>query len=371
LLPMEAIRRFKPFILPVCMLVISLMVYLLAIYVPVFTTAFYARAFYKWCSQFVSRIVSLLPFSLAELIIVLFPLLLCFLLIKGIWLVVCTRTKAFIFWKRLGIVTLKCFCYVLSAFILFAGVNYWRVPLADRLGLEVAPASQHDLMQLCIHLRDAANESAKLTARTQEGKYMPAHSFSETKKMIALAYDSLSVRYDDFKGTYPSSKPLLFSRCASYAYIMGFFFPFTFESNINKDIPEFMIPAVVAHEQAHIRGFMREEEAEFSVFLLTRYTDDIDLKYSFNLSVFMRSISVLYKVDSEMYALLLEELSEPLFRDLCDYSDYWRAFRSPVGKVSKAINDIYLKANSQIEGVQSYGKVVDLLIAEYKHIQIL
>ena len=71
-----------------------------------------------------------------------------------------------------------------------------------------------------------------------------------------------------------------------------------------------------------------------------------------------------------MYASLLEDISEPLYRDLCDYSDYWRAFRSPVGQISKTINDVYLKANSQKQGVQSYGKVVDLLIADYKQNKI-
>ena len=357
--------------LPLYVLAISIIVYILAIYAPLFTSTVYSRGFYRLVSQSVSCIVSFFPFSLAELIILLLPLCICYFLIKGAYLLLFRRARARSFWRRFGITMLKSSCYVLSAFILFAGVNYRRVPLADRMGLEVASASEEELMQLCRYLMDETNELAMQTTRTKEGKFVPAHSFAEAKKRIAAAYDSLSMQYPDFKGYYPSSKPLLFSHYVSYAHIMGFFFPFTFESNINKDIPEFMVPAVMAHEQAHLRGLMREEEAEFSVYLLSRHTLDIDLKYSCNLSIFIRAITALYKVNKEGYASLPEAFSAPLQRDLHDYSAYWNAFRSPVGEISKTINDAYLKANSQSDGVQSYGRVVDLLIAAHKHLQTI
>ena len=34
-------------------------------------------------------------------------------------------------------------------------------------------------------------------------------------------------------------------------------------------------------------------------------------------------------------------------------------------EVSKAVNDVYLKANDQEDGMKSYGRMVDLLLAEY------
>ena len=356
--------------IPLIVLSVSLLLYLLAICCPSFFSTFYTQGVYKYVSQAGSHFFALIPFSFAELMIVLLPVCIGYFLVKGAYLILFQRTKALLFWKRLVINISKLICYILSAFILFAGVNYQRVPIATSMGLEIAPASKDDLKELCFFLRDKTNELSFLTGRTKEGKFLPVHSFWEAKEKIAQAYDSLSIIYPAFRGSYPSAKPLLFSHYLSYAHVMGFFFPFTFESNINKDIPEFFIPAVIAHEQAHLRGFMREDEAEFSLFLLCRHTSDIDLMYSFILSLFIRSISVLYKIDSDAYSLLLEGLSAPLLRDLYDNSTYWRAFQSPVGAISKSVNDAYLKANSQSDGVQSYGRVVDLLIADYKRNQI-
>ena len=35
-------------------------------------------------------------------------------------------------------------------------------------------------------------------------------------------------------------------------------------------------------------------------------------------------------------------------------------------EIHNKVNDAYLKANNQTDGVQSYGRMVDLLIAEYE-----
>jgi len=40
-------------------------------------------------------------------------------------------------------------------------------------------------------------------------------------------------------------------------------FPFTFEANVNVDIPPYQIPSTMLHELSHLRGFMREDEANF------------------------------------------------------------------------------------------------------------
>lgn len=39
-------------------------------------------------------------------------------------------------------------------------------------------------------------------------------------------------------------------------------------------------------------------------------------------------------------------------------------FTPPAAKLSDAVNDTYLKANNLTDGVHSYGRMVDLLLAE-------
>ena len=347
--------------IPLIILLISLMLYVMSMYLPKTVPFVYPLWFYKTCSQAFSVFVSIFPFSVAEWIIFLFPLYFLFLLGKGGYLWMRGTGKASVFWHTLGRRSRNATCYLLSIFILSAGINYHRKSLAEHAGLEVQAVTKEDLVEFCGYLAALTHGAGGYTHR----------SFNQNKKLVEAAYSSLSGSYPVFKGRYPSSKALLLSHWVSYAHIMGFFFPFTFESNINIDIPSFMIPAVIAHEQAHLRGFMREEDAEFTVFLLARYTDDRSLVYSFYLSTLMRSISVLNRADPEACQQLIADFSEDIVADLVAYSDYWSRFRSPVGKISQTVNDAYLKVNSQSDGVQSYGRVVDLLIADYKQLQTI
>jgi hypothetical protein len=52
-------------------------------------------------------------------------------------------------------------------------------------------------------------------------------------------------------------------------------------------------------------------------------------------------------------------------RDISDYRAYWANFEGPVEEAASNLNDNYLKFNGQEDGVQSYGAMVDLLLAYY------
>jgi hypothetical protein len=54
-------------------------------------------------------------------------------------------------------------------------------------------------------------------------------------------------------------------------------------------------------------------------------------------------------------------------RDLKAIQQFWAAPSKAVQavrEVSSAVNDTYLKAQGQTQGVRSYGRMVDLLLAE-------
>ena len=54
-----------------------------------------------------------------------------------------------------------------------------------------------------------------------------------------------------------------------------------------------------------------------------------------------------------------------MLTDLQAQSEYWKQFETPVAAAASSINDSYLKINRQQEGVRSYGRVADLIIAYY------
>ena len=53
-------------------------------------------------------------------------------------------------------------------------------------------------------------------------------------------------------------------------------------------------------------------------------------------------------------------------RDRAYNSAYWERFEGRLSEVSRTVNNTYLQANSQEDGVQSYGRMVDLLLADQR-----
>jgi hypothetical protein len=59
-------------------------------------------------------------------------------------------------------------------------------------------------------------------------------------------------------------------------------------------------------------------------------------------------------------------LNEEVLVDLRANSEFWAKYDGKTAEVADMINDSYLKANGQSDGVKSYDKMVDLLMAYYK-----
>ncbi|MFA7089659.1 MAG: DUF3810 domain-containing protein [Bacteroidales bacterium] len=344
--------------IPFMVLVLSLTLLLLFKFFPEFMDRVYSGFIYRYLAQAMSGVMSLIPFSMAEILIY---ALVFFLLFFAVQALIRKTWKKFL--RNLGITAL----YAVSVFMLTCGLNYHRVPLEDHLGYRVEPAPKEDLLALAADITDRANLAASFTGRDSYGKMIPDYTFKGIKKSVASAYDSLASKTGlKVGGTYPSVKPVMASRGMSYAFVMGFFFPWTVEANINNDVPAFWIPALIAHEQAHVRGFMRENEANFLTYLLAGYTQNRELKYSCLLHSLNYVLNAVYKVDPLDYENIIAGLSPRILYDLEQNRAYWEPFRTSFAEVSQQVNDAYLKANGQKEGVGSYGKVVDLMIAHHK-----
>ena len=132
------------------------------------------------------------------------------------------------------------------------------------------------------------------------------------------------------------------------------------------DNPSFAIPWAMAHELAHQYGFMREDEANFIAYLACKESDDALMRYSGLMLAYDNALSALRKVDLESANAIASGLSAAVQRDLAQRAEHWAKYEGPVQDVSNAANDAYLKANDQTDGMRSYGRMVDLLLAEQR-----
>ena len=76
-------------------------------------------------------------------------------------------------------------------------------------------------------------------------------------------------------------------------------------------------------------------------------------------------MSVLHTVDYDAWEEVRQTLAPEVEPDLAANREYWARYDGAVAEVSNKVNDTYLKANGQDDGVKSYDRMVDLIVAYY------
>lgn len=330
---------------------------------------YYAQKLYPLLASKISQATGIIPFSLAELIVV-----------GCILLLICklTRFVLKLFGNPLtllGIVhfLLKTLTGLITVYVLFLvlwGLNYHRLPLSQIVGLEVGSAQVSELKDLCTYLVEQTNELRALVQEDSSG-FMKVSSPRDVLSRAQLGYDRAALDYPQLAGTYGPPKAVLLSKAMSYLGIWGVYFPFTAEANVNVTIPASQIPSIACHEMAHQRGFAREDEANYLAYLVCKYHPDPDFKYSGSLLALINSMNALQSHDPEAANRLKAGYSTGVRRDLAELSQFSRKHRGWLQDFSTKVNNYYLKANNQKDGVESYGRMVDLLLAEYKKMTLI
>ncbi len=326
----------------------------------------YSRGFYKAISQIISFFPSCFPFSLGELGIIVLGIG----LLASVFFCVLRIVKEKSNRLRIivnSILNLLVICSVLyfSSVITF-DLNYQRYTFSRISGLEVRPSTVNDLYETCRKIIANTNEARKKIKEDSNGVMKLSHSVSSTLKNAIKGYAIESRHYPELGGHYSIPKKVFFSKVLSMMGIQGIHNPFTQEANINVDMPVSFIPSTACHEMAHQRGFAREDEANFIAYLTCCRNPDPDFIYSGNLMALIYSMNALYAADYGKWEQLQKEYNSGVIRDYRAYNRYWHGYEGPVQKVNDAVNNAYLKANNQKDGIKSYGRMVDLLIAKYR-----
>jgi hypothetical protein len=359
------LSRLKTKVILILLFPIALVIKELLSYNPAFTEAVYSRLLYPPIGKLLSNLSGLLPISLAELLLYLLIAAMTAYFIKFIFSLFKSDNKL----HSISHALINVLCTLSIAYCLFLllwGFNYYRQPLAYSLGYTIEKSTTADLKELSAALIDKTNQLRAAVKENEAGIMYLDSGFEGAVKHADLGYQKLSLTYPIFKGAFGKPKGIIFSRQLCYTGIAGIYFPYTGEANVNKLVPDFMLPSTINHEMAHQRGFAREDEANFIAYLTCKAHEDADFQYSGYLLATIYSMNTLYKYDVESYKELTAKYSEGVKRDLKYHAEFWQQFEGPAEELQERINDTYLKSNKQTDGIYSYGRMVDLLLAEYK-----
>jgi len=248
-------------------------------------------------------------------------------------------------------------------FTLNCGINYHRTEFSKLAELPVSEAYVEELEELCLWLTEQIDEAAAMVPTDENGlAALPADMRQKTRQ----AMEELGERFPHLSGWYPKAKPVFTWPVLSYEFLEGVYGPYTIEAHYNPDIPAYNQPAVLCHELSHLKGFMREDEANYIAYLACIGSEDASFRYSGLMLAYTHSINALYKADRERGYAVRSLLCEQANRDYAYHKEYWNAYQGAVSVLSDKVNDVYLKMNAQQEGSQSYGRMVDLLIGEQR-----
>ncbi len=322
---------------------------------------FYSQGAYPVLVKGLNRISSMVPFSL-------FEMLLCMLILS----VVAGGGLLVLRWGRghrervcWASAVLRFFSLVLAAGVLFNllwGFNYYRLPLGNQLGVVVSRHTTAELSLLCERLIWDANGLSLSVARGADGIMIHSGPKGRIPINTAPGFIKASENLGIFKERYGEPKRVWNSSALSYAGIAGIYFPFTGEANVNGQVTAAFLPATAMHEMAHVYGYAREDEANFIAWLTCRYHPDADYRYSGALLGLVYGMNALYDADPEEYQRLKAAYGPAVRADLEANRRFWERYEGPAERVQDKMNDRYLKANGQKDGVASYGRMVDLLL---------
>ena len=293
---------------------------------------------------------SQVPFSVGDVFYIALGIVLLYFILK-----ISNKKSRKIFLLRLLIVVnILYFTYQL-----FWGMLYFQKPLIENLPkgaitLEETKALTLKYLVLC-------KESRQLVKEDKNGVFM----MTDLKKMkndILQNQKNLQVLEEHKKGENINAfKPSLFEGVISYSGILGYYNPFTAEAQYNAELPSTYLPFTLAHESMHQLGFAREQEANFTAYLIGKNATNLELKYSTEYFVLKSLLNSLSEKNPEFVKLVIQNYSPEMKRDRRADKAFANKHKGILDMIFEYTNDLFLKSNQQ-EGSVTYSYFVDLLI---------
>lgn len=318
----------------------------------------YSSKIYPQIAKIIGTVVGKVPFSIAEVAV--FGAVIG-IIVGIITLVLKPNSFSTIFHGMLRTLSIG---YML--FYLIWGFNYYRQDYIDLAGMSRETGSIQDLALLSDEIIVKINDLREDLQENEAGVFEIQEDFYQLSEVAKLGFEEYELGEVNLPTIYGTAKPLLISKAMSHTGIMGIYFPYTGEPNVNIDIPHTSLPTTICHEMGHQMGFAKEEEANFIAYKASINNPDIQFQYAGYYLALQHLLSDIYEADNQLYVDLSAKISDGVKRDMNDEYDYWKVREGKAEKVATTLNDNYLKANNQAQGVKSYDGVVKLLLAEYK-----
>ena len=329
-------------------ILLILSVFIIAARVNVSVGEWYATHLYPYISTSLSLLVSWIPFSMTEILVVGAVILMIYVLVRNIR----HREKVWkIFVREAEIVV-----WIMVWLYFGWGMNYFRENIFTRGNFTRQAFDEVVFKQFMTDYADSLNNS--YTPETVE--------MSVCENDIKERYSSVPDHYGLSKAkSWQHPKKLIFNRLYTAVGVGGYIGPFFGETHLNADLFPQQKPSSYAHELSHLLGVSNEDEANFWAYQICRTSDIPAVKYSGYYSLLPYVLSNASRVlNEDEYREYVLSIRPEIRQQLTDQQNFWKSkYSRTLGKIQSVIYDSMLKVNKIPSGTKNYNQVVELIIA--------
>ncbi len=318
---------------------------------------FYSNGFYSWLQSWLTPLANLLPFALADMLMV--------ALVLGLplwWAVIIRRAGRGRRKRAVGLLVLNSAVLVAAIFLSFQllwGFNYMREPLTYKLEYDeqrITPQTEIDILRRTVEQLNRECTKARQSPLLDEGELRLGlqPSFDATVMMLGNSREVAKA----------IPKKTLFDAYLGATGVDGFTNPFGHEVLLNSDLLAFEKPFTLAHEWAHLAGYADESEANFVALLTCVKSELPPVRYSGWLALYSYLSAVRRAHSNDAgFAESIPQLAPEVKADLRAMIERTERRLSPsISRVQGEVYDRYLKANRVEAGIESYGLLVRLML---------
>ncbi|UJH67904.1 DUF3810 domain-containing protein [Allomuricauda sp. SCSIO 65647] len=321
---------------------------------PDWVEKYYSEGIYPLISRFLRMLFGWIPFSFGDLLYT----ALAIMAIRYLYLHWKSILKKPLLFLR-NVFTV--FSIVYFAFHLLWGLNYYRIPIEEKLGIttDYTPAALEAISDKLVQRANSLH--MQITKDSTQSVSVP-YSTGEIYNKTYLGYQQIKKEHPLLEYKTRSLKSSIYSIPLTYMGYGGYLNPFTNEAQVNAKVPLFRLPSISGHEVGHQIGYSAEDATNFIGFLVTSRNEDSYFQYASCTHALAYCLSELSVTDPETFDELYGSLNKGVRKNYQELVSFWQAYQNPFEPIFKSAFNAFLKVNNQEKGIESYNAVVGLLI---------
>lgn len=327
--------------------------------IPAVNENFFVAGICNLYNYALTKASSTVTFSLAEILVIIAIISAIAILISSVVLLV--RRKANTALK----IVLGTVNAILIIVLLYTAVTtplYMRNSVYDALDLDIE-VTEEDYYKSALYYANELNRISEYMDRDEKGNVKSGYNDKDLLSIVEDEMSNISYESDYFYKNSAKAKIFFSSSAINYLSFSGMYLSLSGEANVTDNTPSYIFPQLIAHELAHAKGVMRENDANFLSYYCLLTSKNYFLNYCGLMRASSISLGALSGTDyyDEVYALL----SETTKKEYNNAYAYYEKYDSFISEIGDKINDLYLKSNGVTDGVKSYSKTQEALSALY------